>query len=172
MTLKPYDGVSKHTSKQPQQTGFMNTRSFTARIIALAAASLILGSERGHCITGTPTEMVRSFGTFLSPDSTKKIVVTRRSVSLVDFQVFDVASGKELAKDYVGSDAMRWFLCWETPVKLWGYGSDIGYFKLFEFQTDGTTKITPINDQIPIPQIIWDKLPSGLQKRYKATATP
>lgn len=114
--------------------------------------------------------MIHSFGTFISPDATKKVIVSRRSATLVDFQVFNAANDKELAKDYIGSDVMRWFLYWESHTLLWGYGSDIGYFKLFEFRADGTTKIKPINDQVPIPQTVWDNLPSVLQKRYKVAA--
>lgn len=83
-------------------------------ISGLIIGSLVLSHQ------AAASDIVRSFGTFVSPDSTKKIVVTRRSVSLVDFQVFDAATGKELAKDYVGSDAMRWFLQWESPTRLWG----------------------------------------------------
>ncbi|WP_395753651.1 hypothetical protein [Prosthecobacter sp.] len=112
-------------------------------------------------------QLVNGFGTFLSPDSKRKIVVTRRSVSLVDFQVFDVASGKELANDYVGSDAMRWFLWWETPGRLWGYGSDIGYFKLFEFRADGSVMTTRIKPQMAVPKFVHDNLPSSLKKRYQ-----
>lgn len=132
--------------------------------IGIVAISLFLG--RCSQSSATP-DMVTSFGTTFSPDATKKLVVTRQEVSLVDFQVLDARSGKELVKDYIGSDAMRWFLHWETPTRLWGYGSDIGYFKLFEFQADGTVKTTRVNEQTPVPRIVWDNLPSVIQERHK-----
>lgn len=109
---------------------------------------------------------VRKFGNFVSPDGKRRIEVIRRSKSLVDFKVLDVASGKELVNDYVGSDVMRWFLYWETPDILWGYGSDIGYFKCFEF-TSGGVKETEIRSGAEVPQEVWDNLPSTMQKHIK-----
>jgi hypothetical protein len=109
---------------------------------------------------------IRRFGTFVSPDGTKKAEVTRREKSLVDFKVFETGSGKTLASDYVGSDAMRWFLWWETPDRLWGYGSDIGYFNCFEFTASGVKK-TSIQSGMEVPQEVWDNLPSTMQRRMK-----
>lgn len=98
------------------------------------ASLLLLAGCRAQ---DSSASMVRRFGTYASPDGTKQLIVTRREKSLVDFKVVDRASGKELVADYIGSDAMRWFLYWETPSRLWGYGSDIGYFKMFEFLPAG-----------------------------------
>jgi hypothetical protein len=112
-------------------------------------------------------DAIRRFGTFVSPDGKKQVVVTRRSVSLVDFKVLDSATGKELVKEYVGSDAMHWFLWWENPNRLWGYGSDIGYFKCFDFDAIGGIKETRIQGGIgmKVPKQVWDRLPSTMQKR-------
>ena len=112
-------------------------------------------------------DAIRRFGTFVSPDGKKQVLVTRRSVSLVDFKVIDSATSKELVKDYVGSDAMRWFLWWETPNRLWGYGSDIGYFKCFDFDAVGRVKETLIKGGtgMKVPKQVWDRLPSTMQKR-------
>jgi len=116
---------------------------------------------------GPKIAVVRSFGSFVSPDGTKKMEVTRREKSLVDFEVIDSASGKRLTSDHIGSDAMRWFLYWETSTRLWGYGSDVGYFKLFEFKPDGTIAETTVEPTLPVPSIVWENLPSSLQKKQK-----
>jgi len=110
---------------------------------------------------------IRRFGSIVSPDGKKKIEVTRREKSLVDFKVVDAGSGKALVKDYMGSDAMRWFLWWETPDLLWGYGSDIGYFKLFEFTASGVRE-TRVQSGMEVPQEVWGNLPNVMQKRMKA----
>lgn len=104
----------------------------------------------------------------MSPDGTKRLEVTRREESLVDFEVLDSASGRRLANDSIGSDAMRWFLYWETPSRLWGYGSDIGYFNLFEFKSDGTVTENTLDETMPVPPLVWENLPSSLQRKYKA----
>ena len=128
---------------------------------------LLFSGLRGCRPGGTVSDpFIRRFGTFASPDGKKTIEVTRREKSLVDFNVLDSANGKTLAKDYVGSDAMRWFLWWETPDRLWGYGSDIGYFKCFDFTALGV-KITGIERGTEIPQEVWDNLPSSMQRRMK-----
>jgi hypothetical protein len=124
----------------------------------------VAGCNR-HSSTGA---VVRSFGSSVSPDGSKRIEVTRREKSLVDFEVIDSKSGKRLTSDHIGSDAMRWFLYWETSTKLWGYGSDVGYFKLFEFKPDGTVSATIVESTIPVPSIVWQNLPSALQKKQKA----
>lgn len=87
----------------------------------------------------------------LIPKDFLTVEVVRREKSLVDFQVLDATSGKQAVKDYVGSDAMRWFLWWETPDRLWGYGSDIGYFKCFDF-TDSGACPGLIYDGMDVPQ--------------------
>ena len=124
----------------------------------------------GSCNAFAADDAIRRFGTFVSPDGKKQVVVTRRSVSLVDFKVLDSATGKELVKDYVGSDVMRWFLWWETPNRLWGYGSDIGYFKCFDFDAVGGIKETLIKGGtgMKVPKQVWDRLPSTMQKRVEA----
>lgn len=142
-------------------SGFVVTR---AAFLALFS----FGSLRS-CFSSSKNagNFIRGFGTFASPYGKKKIEVTRRQKSLVDFKVLDVASGKELVKDYVGSDVMRWFLFWETPDVLWGYGSDIGYFKCFEFTTAGV-KETKVQAGMEVPQEVWDNLPNVMQKRVKS----
>lgn len=109
---------------------------------------------------------IRRFGAFVSPDGKRTVEVTRREISLVDFKVLEAASGNEMVTDYVGSNAMRWFLWWETPDRLWGYGSDIGYFKSFEFTASGV-KTTSIQSGMEVPQEVWDNLPSTMQRRMK-----
>lgn len=118
--------------------------------------------------TASSGAVVRGFGLSASPDGSKKLEVTRREKSLVDFEVLDAASGKRLVGGCVGSDAMRWFLCWESPTRLWGYGSDSGYFKLFEFKSDGTVGETTVKTSMTVPPIVWDNLPPSLQKKQKA----
>ena len=115
-----------------------------------------------------PASVVREFGASTSPDGAKRLEVTRRDKDLVDFEVIDSASGKKLASDSIGWSAMRWFLCWENSSKLWGYGSDIGYFKLFEFRPDGTVGESEVDEKKPVPSVVWDNLPSSLQRKYKA----
>ena len=124
------------------------------------------------CFRSAPPRdgFIRSFGASLSPDRKKKVEVIRREKSLVDFKVLDAATGKQLVKDYVGSDAMRWFLWWETPDRLWGYGSDIGYFKRFDFTATGVSQ-TGIQSGTEVPQEVWDNLPNFMQKRVKAKAS-
>ena len=46
----------------------------------------------------------------LIPKDFLTVEVVRREKSLVDFKVLDATTGKQVVKDYVGSDAMRWFL--------------------------------------------------------------
>jgi len=115
-----------------------------------------------------PGPLIRGFGSSLSPDGTKRLEVTRRDKDLVDFEVLDSASGKKLASDSIGWSAMRWFLYWENSSKLWGYGSDIGYFKVFEFRRDGTVAESELDEAKPVPPVVWDNLPSSLQQKYKA----
>jgi hypothetical protein len=115
-----------------------------------------------------PGSLVRGFGSSMSPDGTKRLEVKRRDKDLVDFEVFDSATGKKLASDSIGWSAMRWFLYWENSSKLWGYGSDINYFKAFEFRRDGTLVESEIDETKPVPPVVWDNLPSSLQKTHKA----
>lgn len=110
---------------------------------------------------------MRSFGSFVSPDGSKKLEVTKREKSLVDFEVIDSASGKRLAGDYIGSASMRWFLYWETSTTLWAYGSDVGYFKRFEFNLDGTIAEASVESSMAVPPIVWENLPSTLRKKQK-----
>ncbi|MCB1098524.1 MAG: hypothetical protein KDN22_23330 [Verrucomicrobiae bacterium] len=119
-----------------------------------------------------PGTLVRSFGSSMCPDGTKRLELTRRDRDLVDFEVLDSASGKQLASDSIGWSAMRWFLYWETSSKLWGYGSDIGYFKLFEFRPDGTVAESEVDEGKRVPPVVWDNLPSSLQRKYTADADP
>lgn len=130
----------------------------------LLAIIFIAGCD-GH---SSASAVVRTFGSSLSPDGSKKLEVTRREKSLVDFEVIDSAGGKRLTSDHIGSDTMRWLLYWETSTRLWGYGSDIGYFKLFEFKQDGTIAETTVESTMPVPSIVWENLPSSLQKKQKA----
>jgi hypothetical protein len=115
-----------------------------------------------------PSPLVRGFGSSMSPDGTKRLEVTRRDKDLVDFEVFDSATGKKLASDSIGWSAMRWFIYWENSSKLWGYGSDIGYFKVFEFRRDGTVAESEVDETKPVPPVVWDNLPSSLQRKYNA----
>ena len=119
-----------------------------------------------------PGPLVRGFGSSMSPDGTKRLEVTRRDKDLVDFAVFDSATGKKLASDSIGWSAMRWFLYWENSSELWGYGSDIGYFKVFEFRRDGTVAESEVDETKPVPPVVWDNLPSSLQQKYKAESGP
>ena len=114
-----------------------------------------------------PGDLVKSFSSSMSPDGTKRLEVTRRDKDLVDFEVLDSASGKKLASDSIGWSAMRWFLYWENSSKLWGYGSDIGYFKVFEFRPDGTVAECEVDETKPVPPVVWDNLPSSLQQKHK-----
>lgn len=127
---------------------------------------LFTGCSGGLSAPASP--VVRDFGSTLSPDGSKRLEVTRREKSLVVFEVIDSSSGKRLVNDSIGSDAMRWFLYWETPSKLWGYGSDIGYFMLFEFTSDGTVEWTKVDETMVVPKPVWDNLPSSLQRKYEA----
>lgn len=137
-------------------------------IIFALVATMLVGCD-GRTSAGTAgSSLVRTFGSTASPDGSKRLEVTRREKSLVDFKVVDSASGKELVSDYIGSDAMRWFLHWETPSRLWGYGSDIGYFKVFDFAADGSVTQKVVDDSSPVPQAVWENLPSSLQRKFKA----
>ena len=133
-------------------------------LVVLLAFIFVAGCNRGS----TSTSVVRSFGSWASPDGSKKLEVTRREKSLVDFEVLDAASSNRLAGDHIGSDAMRWFFCWESSTRLWGYGSDIGYFKLFEFKSDGTVSETTVGPSMAVPPNVWENLPQSLQKKQKA----
>ncbi len=115
-----------------------------------------------------PDAVVKEFGSFMSPDGAKRLEVSRRDKDLVDFDVIDSVSGKKLVSDSIGWSAMRWFLYWETSSKLWGYGSDIGYFKIFEFRPDGTVLETEVDEMKTVPSVVWNNLPSSLQRKYKA----
>ena len=136
----------------------------TMRVIItnILAAVCLVGCDAG------PSSMVDRFGTFPAPDPGRQVVVTRREKSLVYFKVVSTTTGKELVADYIGSDAMRWLLYWETPSRLWGYASDIGYFRVFDFRPDGTVAQTEVTATMTIPQVVWSNLPSSLQKQYKA----
>ena len=97
------------------------------------------------------------------------VKVTHREKSLVDFAVVDTSTRKSLVTDYIGSDAMRWFLWWETPSRLWGYGSDIGYFKVIDFAS-GRATTSSVSESMLLPQFVWDHLPSTLQGRYRVAS--
>jgi len=114
-----------------------------------------------------PGPFIRAFGSSISPDGKRRLEVTRRDKDLVDFRVLDSASGKILTSDSIGWSAMRWCLYWENPTRLWGYGSDIQYFKVFAFKADGTVTETEMNEMMPVPSVMWDFLPSSLKKKYK-----
>jgi|APTNR8051073442_1049403.scaffolds.fasta_scaffold97597_2 hypothetical protein len=133
----------------------------------LALASLVVVGCGRHAPASDG--FIHRFGSFSSPDGKRTVEVVRREKSLVDFKVLDATTGKQVVKDYVGSDAMRWFLWWETPDRLWGYGSDIGYFKCFDFTATGVNQ-TDIQNGTEVPQEVWDNLPSIMQERVKARA--
>lgn len=111
--------------------------------------------------------LVRDFGSSTSPDGALRLDVIARDKDIVDFEVFDSKTDEKLVHDSIGWSAMRWFLHWETASRLWGYGSDIGYFKLFEFKPDGNVVETEVNETALLPQAVWDNLPSSLQRSYK-----
>jgi hypothetical protein len=69
---------------------------------------MLLADSNGR--PSSTSSVVRSFGSTTSPDGRKRLEVTRREKSLVEFEVLDGASGKRLASDSIGSDVMRWFL--------------------------------------------------------------
>jgi hypothetical protein len=138
--------------------------------IIILLTFLSVAGCNGRSSSSSP--VVREFGSSTSPDGSKKLEVTRREKSLVDFKVLESTAGKQLVSDYIGSDAMRWFLYWETSARLWGYGSDIGYFKLFEFKPDGTVTETSVNEKMSLPPIVWENLPSSLQRKYKMHNKP
>lgn len=121
------------------------------------------------CDTG-PAFLVDRFGTFTTPDPGKQLVVTRREKSLIDFKVVSTTTGKPLAAGYIGSDAMRWFLYWESSSRLWFYGSDTGFFKVLDFRPDGTVAQAEVTEAMTIPHVVWCKLPSSMQQRYKAAS--
>ena len=120
--------------------------------------------------SGTPAGYINHFGSHSSPSGAMTVEVTRREKSLVDFAVVDTATSKNIVTDYIGSDAMRWFLWWETPSRLWGYGSDIGYFKVFDFAS-GRASTSAVTESMPVPQFVWDRLPTTLQRRYRVAPT-
>jgi hypothetical protein len=109
--------------------------------------------------------LIDTFGSYVSPTGDFTVEVTRREKSLVDFAVLKTSTRATLHKDYIGSDAMRWFLWWETPTRLWGYGSDLGYFEVFDFGSGGVTATT-VTKTMPVPQFVWDRLPTTLQPRH------
>lgn len=139
----------------------MKTTRFAINILIV----LLLAAGCGRRSSVSP--VVRDFGTSLSPDGTKQLIVTRREKSLVAFSVLDSTNSDQLVSDLIGSDAMRWFLYWETSSRLWGYGSDIGYFKVYDFTPRGSVTTTEVDQGLPIPADVWSNLPSSLQKRYK-----
>lgn len=132
--------------------------------VVLLLPLLFVAGCNGRSSSSSP--VVRGFGVSLSPDGTKRLEVNRRDKDLVDFEVLDSASGKKLASDSIGWAAMRWFLHWETSARLWGYGSDVGYFKLFEFKPDGTVAETEVDETMAVPSVVWENLPSSLQRKY------
>lgn len=134
------------------------------KLIAILSAFFFVAGCNSR---SSPDSLVRTFGSLMSPDGGKRLVVTKREKSLVDFEVMDSATGKRLANDTIGSDAMRWFLYWETSSRLWGYGSDTGYFKLFEFKPDGTMTAAAVDATMAVPAGVWENLPSSLQVKYK-----
>jgi len=118
------------------------------------------------CGERAPSLLVKNFGTTESPDGTKQLNVTRRAKALVDFEVVDVSSGRQLLADTIGSNAMRWFLHWESPTRLWGYGSDIGYFNVFDFHPDGTVSGIEVEEGTTLPAAVWIGLPGSLQEKH------
>lgn len=145
-----------------------NNMIVRSAIVIAVVTTLLVGCD-GRTSSGAPgSSVVRTFSSSTSPDGSKRLEVTRREKSLVDFKVVDSTSGKQLVSDYIGSDAMRWFLYWETPTRLWGYGSDIGYFKVFDFAADGSVTEKEVDDTAPVPQKVWENLPSSLQRKFKA----
>lgn len=137
--------------------------------IALAITMILfVGCERRTSPGSSGNSVVRKFGFTASPDGSMRLEVTRREKSLVDFKVVDSATGKQLVADSIGSDAMRWFLHWETPTRLWGYGSDIGYFKVFDFDADGSVAEKAVDDSATVPKVVWENLPTSLQRKTKA----
>lgn len=125
---------------------------------------VVIGYDGSVSFPGDP--LVREFGSTQSPDGSKRLEVVRRDRDIVDFEVFDAVDGEKLAGDSIGWSAMRWFLAWETSSRLWGYGSDIGYFKVFEFGEEGAVEETTVDETMAIPSIVWDHLPRSLQSEY------
>ena len=111
--------------------------------------------------------LIRDFGSSTSPDGALRLDVIARDKDIVDFEVFDSATEKRLVHDSIGWSAMRWFLYWETSTRFWGYGSDIGYFKVFEFDSEGRVHMTEVDITMRIPEIIWENLPPSLQETHQ-----
>ena len=137
--------------------------------IVLAFIAIMLAGCGRRTSAGTAGgSMVQTFGSTASPDGSMRLEVTRRQESLVHFEVVDSTSGKEVVSDYIGSDAMRWFLYWDTPNRLWAYGSDSGYFQVFDFAHDGSATWKLVDGSFPVPQAVWESLPPSLQTKFKA----
>lgn len=122
-------------------------------------------TARSACAFGQGYK-IGSFGVYPSPDQRYSVEVKRREKSLVDFSVVDVKAGKSIANGSIGSDAMRWFLYWDASGRLWAYGSDLGYFKVFDFREEKVLarEVTP---EMVVPKPIWDSLPYRLKRVQK-----
>ena len=136
------------------------------RYIIIFAFALVSCDRLSYPSRSKPAGMVNQFGVSSSPDSTMRVEVTRREKSLVDFRIIESSSGKILAEDHLGSDFSRWFLYWETPTKLWGWGSDFGYFKVFDFSSKQPVIGRKVTKDMLIPADVWNNMPS-IRKEYK-----
>lgn len=113
------------------------------------------------------SELIETFGTFPSPSGALLLTVSRKEKSLVEFHVSPSSGGTPLFKsNRIGSDAMRWFLYWESDTCLWAYGSDAGHFARIDFGTSA-----PVENPVPVgstvPRPVWDALSASAQEKYR-----
>ena len=78
-----------------------------------------------------------------------------------------VSGSPVLFSDNLGSDAMRWFIYWETPTKLWAYGSDMDYFKSIDFSPGGAPTVKNVDKNVLLPKAVWEALPGSKQANYR-----
>jgi len=137
----------------------MTRRHFTALIA--------WGVAIPSCHRRSSSGLIQTYGTFPSPSGSLVLTMERREKSLVDFKVAAPGATTPLfASDRIGSDAMRWFLYWESDRVLWAYGSDAGYFARIDFPTSSTPTENPVAIGSPVPRPVWEALSTSAREKY------
>lgn len=138
----------------------ISRRHFTALVAGCVVAT---GCRRRRSL-----DLIRTFGTHPSPSGSLVLRVVRKEQSLVEIQVSLSAGGTPLfTSDRIGSDAMRWFLYWESDTSLWAYGSDAGYFTRIDFTVSSTPVENPVSVGSALPRLVWEALSSSVQEKYR-----
>ncbi len=95
------------------------------RALQYAVLTLALGCGAAGCRAAGGPRLVDALGTYgLGGDL--ELRVSARGMTLVEYELRDLPTGRVLASDVCGRDVSRWFLYYDGEGRLWVHSNDVG----------------------------------------------